>query len=122
MRLTYIKSAVMSGLLLFGVTASAQDRDRDRDRDRDDRFRNEERYHQDARDDSYWRGRLFQRVREDLEHVQYVTARFSPDEYRVSRTMQELNELQGKLDSGRYDQPELDQVIAGLQRVLSNNN
>lgn len=91
------------------------------DRDREERERNEQRYHQQNRDENWWRGHLFQRVREDLEHVQAVTFPFSPDEYRVSTTKQELNELQGKLDAGRYDQPELDRTIGGLERVLNNN-
>jgi hypothetical protein len=110
-----IKGTVVSGLLLFGTSAFAQDRDRE------ERERNEQRYHQQNRDQNWWRGHLFQRVREDLEHVQAVTFPFSPDEYRLSTTKQELNELQGKLDAGRYDQPELDRTIGGLERVLNNN-
>jgi hypothetical protein len=43
------------------------------------------------------------------------------DEFRIARTKEELSELQSKLAAGRYDQPELDNVIAGLQRVVSDN-
>ena len=127
MKHALIKTTLLSGLLVLGTSAFAQDRDRDRDRyDRDSRSpdwsQQEQRYHENGRDDSWWRGRMFQRVREDLDHVQAVTFPFSADQYRVSRTKQELNELQGKLEAGRYDQPELDRTIQGLERVLSNNN
>jgi hypothetical protein len=114
-----LKSLACSGLLMFGMTAWSQDRDRDRDRD--DRYRDEEQYHRRDRDEGWWRGHLFQRVREDLNHVQAVTSPFSSDEYRLSRTKEELSELQNKMEAGRYDQPELDDVIAALQRVVADN-
>jgi len=64
--------------------------------------------------------RLFERVRLDLDHVQ--TAAFAgADEYRIVRTKEQVGELQGKLAEGRYDQPELDEVIAGLERVVADN-
>ena len=67
-----------------------------------------------------WRMRLFDRVREDLNRVQ--TAAFpGGDEYRINRTMQDLNDLQGKLTAGRYDEPELDSVIGSLGKVVSDN-
>ena len=104
-----------SGLLLLGLTAYSQDRDRDRDRD-------EDRYHRVQRGEDWWRGRMFERVRQDLDHVQSVTFPFSPDQYRLNRVKQELNELQAKLAENRYDQPELDDVISAMQRVVSDNH
>ena len=67
-----------------------------------------------------WRMHLFERVRTDLDHVQSVAFAGS-DEYRIAQTKQEVADLQGKLIEGRYDQPELDQVVAGLERVLADN-
>jgi hypothetical protein len=87
--------------------------DRDDDtyhRDRDDWFRREN-----------WRSRFFERIRQDVEHVQSITFPGTGDEHRVSRTLHELDELQGKLEAGRYDQGELDDVIAALQRVVHDN-
>jgi len=110
-----MRSIMGSGLLLMGLTAYSQDRDRDRDRD-------EDRYHRSERGDQWWRGRMFERVRDDLDHVQSVTFPFSADQYRLTRVKQELNELQAKYAGNRYDQPELDDVISALQRVVSDNH
>jgi hypothetical protein len=63
---------------------------------------------------------MFQRVREDLNHVQSL-AFTGGDQYRIARTKEELNELQNKLVAGQYDQPELDEAIAALQRVVADN-
>jgi hypothetical protein len=113
------KSLAVASLLAFMGAAGAQDRDRDRDRNRDYDW-----YHQD-RDDRYrddrWRSRLFWQVREDLEHVQTATFPFGRDQYRLTRTKQELNELQDKLAAGRYDERELDEVIGAMQRVVADN-
>jgi len=101
-----------TALLVFGATIGmAQDRDHDRDwyQSRDTFFH-----------DQHWRGRLFERVREDLDRVQTTTFH-EGDSFRIDRTKQELNELQSKLAAGRYDQPELDEVIAALTRVVDSN-
>jgi hypothetical protein len=111
------RSGITSCLMLVGVLASGQDRDRE-----DERRRNEERYHQLERSESWWAGHLFQRVREDIDHVQAVTFPFSPDQYKLTAVKRELNELQEKYAATRYDQPELDDVIAALQRVMSDNH
>ena len=68
-----------------------------------------------------WRGQLFQRVRQDVEYVQSVTFPGSGDQFRLASTLKELDELQGKLAAGRYDEEELDDVIAALQRVVRDN-
>jgi len=99
-----------SSLLMLTVTAGAQDRDRD-----------EGRYHEGARDASWWHGRLFDRVREDLDHVQASTPRFSGDQYRLVKVKHELTELQGKYNDHGYDPGAMDDVIGSLQRVVSDN-
>ena len=77
------------------------------------------------REDSFrgqnWRGRFFDRVRQDIEHAESATFPFGKDQWRLERTKQELNELQGKLSAGRYDERELDEVIDAMQRVLQDN-
>jgi hypothetical protein len=108
------KSLIGSSLLLIGLAASAQDRERT--------VIVEKEYHQVTRGDDWWRGHLFQRVREDLDHVQAVTEPFSADEYRLGKVKEELNELQGKYESKGYDQPEMDDVIGTLERVVRDNH
>jgi len=98
-------------------------RDYDRDRGRDgDRDRDE--YHRD-RGDWYgrgeWRERFFQHIREDVEHVRSVTFPFGSDQYRLTRTLQQLDELQDKLARHYYDERELNDVIDALGRVLRDN-
>jgi hypothetical protein len=115
MRNIILSSLAGAGLLILSFNATAQDRDRYHDEDsyhhdRDAHFRGE-----------HWRGHLFERVREDLDHVQTGWTRFG-DTYRIERTKQELNELQGKLADGVYDQHEVDDVIGTLARVVRDNH
>jgi hypothetical protein len=106
-------SVAGAGLLVFSLTAVAQDQPRDDDSyhgDRDARFH-----------DEHWRGRLFDDVRLDLQHVQAVTWPGGGDTYRLDRTVGELNDLQSKLANHVYDERQLDQVIASLGMVASYN-
>lgn len=100
------------------------DRDRSYRDDRDRGYRDDDAYHRD-RDDWYrgqdWRMRFFERIREDVDHVQSHAFSSGGDQYRFARTHQELDELQSKLAAGRYDQRELDEVIAALDRVVRDN-
>jgi hypothetical protein len=103
------------GLLVFGTSIGmAQDRDRGSDstwyQGRDSFFK-----------EQHWKAHLFQRVRDDLDQVQSTTFPGGRDEFRIARTKQELGDLQTKLADNRYDQPQLDEVIAGLQRVIDSN-
>ena len=82
----------------------------------------EKEYHQTARGDEWWRGHLFQRVRDDLNHDQAVTSPFSADESRLTQVKNELNELQSEYIEKRYDQPELDDVISAMDRVVNDNH
>jgi hypothetical protein len=102
-----------AGLLVFSLTAVAQDRPRDEDSYHSDR---DARFH-----DEHWRGRLFDDIREDVQHVQAVTWPSGGDSYRLDRTVSELNQLQSKLASHVYDERDLDDVIGVLSRVVSDN-
>ena len=115
MKRLLLSSVAGAGLALFSLTAVAQDRDRDRD---NDSYRSE----RDARfNDQHWRGRLFEDVRQDVEHVQSATWPGGGDEYRLSATINQLNQLQAKLADHVYDESQLDQVIDSLGRVASYN-
>jgi hypothetical protein len=119
MKNTLLLKSLAGGLLLVAGTAYAQDRDPDQDRDR-----GYDTYHH-QRDDFYrgdrWRARMFDKVRADLDHAQSVSFPIGRDEYRIVKTKTELGELQTKLDNHQYDQPELDDAIAALSRVVSDN-
>ena len=95
------KLPVGAALVLFGATAFAQG---------------------PVRDEAFWQGHLFQRVREDLDRIQQSTPKISADEYRLVSTKHDLDELQSKLEQRRYDEPELDRTIAAVQRVENNND
>jgi len=102
----HILKASLIMLACFGFTAAAQDWYHDRDA----RFRDEQ-----------WRRHLFGHVRMDLDHVQSVTWPGGRDRYRIDRTKHELDELQGKLEHGFYDERELNGVIGSLNRVVADN-
>ncbi|HLJ49506.1 MAG TPA: hypothetical protein VKU01_26015 [Bryobacteraceae bacterium] len=92
------------GVFLLTFCAYAQDRDRDRG------------------DDRFYRGRLFEHVRGDLDRIQEGSFPLTGDWRRVVRAKQELNELQEKMDAGRRDPAELNDVIQALQAVVNNNH
>jgi hypothetical protein len=95
----------------------AMDRDRAADRGDNDYLQERERFFQGKE----WRQYLFQRVREDVEHVEHSTTPFTGDRARLSRTVGELNELQEKLRKGRYDERQLSDVMAALRAVIDEN-
>lgn len=102
-----IKASVFTGLAVFGSAAYAQ--------------RGDDRYYQTNRDEGWWRGHLFERVREDLDHIQQNTPKISGDEYRLVIVKKDLNDLQGKLASKKYDEPELDRTITAVAKVANEN-
>lgn len=112
--------------LMWGGGGDGDRRDMDRrdQRGGGDGDREHQQYQQD-RDRFFqgeaWRRNLFQRVREDVEHVQHSTFPFTGDQSRLGQTITELNELQGKLSAGHYDERELDQVLGALGSVVQNN-
>jgi hypothetical protein len=103
---------------------SRDDADRGSRDDHDRAYRDDDVYHRD-RDERFrgedMRRRFFERIREDLDHVQSGAFPFGADQYRLARTKQELDELQSKLAAGRYDERELDEVIAAMDRVVRDN-
>jgi hypothetical protein len=56
-----------------------------------------------------------------LDHVQSVTFPGGGDQFRFTSTRHKLDELQSKLAAGRYDERELEDVIAALQKVVQDN-
>jgi len=113
MRKNILLSLASAGFLVFSLapTLAAQDRDNDT-------------YHSDR--DAYfhepqWRGHLFERVKDDVQHVREVTWPGGGDQYRLERTVDQLNDLQAKLANHVYDERDLDAVIGVLSRVVSDN-
>ena len=107
-----VMAAVTSvGLLLFAATVLAQDAPDAYHGDRNVRFH-----------DEHWHGRLFEDVKKDVEHVQNVTWPGGKDNYRLSKTIAQLDQLQGKLAAHEYDQANLDEVIRTLSKVLKDNH
>lgn len=100
MKISLTKVSVLSCLAVFCVSAFAQE----------------------ARDEAFWQGHLFQRVREDLDRIQQNTPKLSTDEYRLVATKHDLDDLQGKFQSHRYDQPELDRTIGAVEKVMNDNS
>jgi hypothetical protein len=109
-----LRTVAGTGLMLFGLSASMQaQRPRDDDsyhRDRDDYFRGDQ-----------WRARMFDRVRDDLNHVQTTWFSGGGDQYRIDRAKQELNELQTAMAEHRFNERALDDVVNAMQRVVSDN-
>jgi hypothetical protein len=102
------RAAALTGFLILAGAAFSQPPDWYEHRE--ERFRGEQ-----------WRARMFTEVKEDLDHVQSKTFPVGRDEYRIVRTKQELDELQGELTAHRYSEQKLDEVIATLQRVVADN-
>lgn len=110
-----LRTVAATGLLLFGLGASMQAQPaRDDDayhRDRDDYYRGDQ-----------WRARMFDRVRDDLSHIQATSFAGIRDEYRLDRVKQQLGDLQSLMADHRYNAAELDDVLNRLQRVASDSH
>jgi hypothetical protein len=109
-----LASIAGAGLCLFSFTAGAQDR-----------LGQDQTYHS-ARDTyfhgEHWRPRVFERVKQDVEHVRSTTwPSGGGDQYRLDKTVHELSDLQDKLAKHNYDEAELTDVIASLGKVASFN-
>jgi hypothetical protein len=94
----FLGAALASGLVTFGTQAFSQERD-----------------------EAYWRGRLFDRVREDIDQVQARTPVFSSDDFRLGRAKEELTQLQKDAATGNFIDRDLDDVISTVQRVVMDN-
>jgi hypothetical protein len=91
-------TALAAGLVSFGIQGLSQERD-----------------------ENYWRGRLFDRVREDIDQVQARTPAFSSDEFRLGRAKEQLTQLQKDAATGNFVDRDLDDVISSIQRVVADN-
>jgi hypothetical protein len=111
MRHTPLRIMAAAGILFFGLSIG-----RAQYRDQDDWHHSRDSFYQGQG----WRMRLFDRVREDLDHVQQ-SAFSGGDQYRIARTKEQLNELQSKLAHHRYDVQELNEAISGMERVIADN-
>ncbi len=114
MRRFLFSSIAGISLLVFSLTAAAPDRDPGQDEnsfhsDRDAYFR------------GHWHARLFERVKEDVEHVRATAWPRGGDNFRLDKTVAELDELQTKFASHIYDDSELQRVIDTLGHVASYN-
>ncbi len=91
--------------------------------DRGSHYPDNDAYHRDREDvwrRNNWRQQMFENIRVDVEHLR-TTAFSHGDQYRLARTVQELDELQRKLAAGHYDERQLDEVTTALQRVVQDN-
>jgi hypothetical protein len=98
MKRLLLGTALAAGLVTFGIQGFSQERD-----------------------EGYWRGRLFDRVRADIDAVQARTPVFSSSEFRLDRAKEELNQLQRDASNGNFIDRDLDDVIGTLQRVVADN-
>jgi hypothetical protein len=111
-----MKKPIVFGLILFGLTA-IQAAPQTRDTDDQGWYQTRDSfYHEQG-----WRARFFERVRVDLDRVQSKTFAGGGDEYRITRTKEELTDLQSKMAASNYDEPEVDSVIGALGKVVADN-
>ena len=98
-----MRKTITAGLTLaalLGLNAAAQDWYHDRE----NRYRGED-----------WRPQVFTQVRSDLDHVWAYRAS-DKERRRLDRTRQELTQMQGDLDAGRFDNGILNDVIDSLRK------
>jgi len=108
-----IAGAALLLLTIAGAQATAQD---DQNNQNGWYQQRENYYHGEG-----WHARFFERVRLDLDHVQALD--FSgADQDRIVDAKHMLGELQRKYAEGRYDQPQLDEAIVALRRVVADNS
>ena len=109
MRKHFITGFALLSLLLMGASAFSQDT---RAHERDNDMSNER----------FYRGRLFERVRIDLDRAGDKAVPFTGDRSRVNRAKSDLNNLQREFDDGRINDRELDEVIASVEDVVRDNH
>ena len=97
-----MKPILTAGILMAAMVVSAAAQDWYHDRD--ERYRGEG-----------WRARLFLHVRADLEHV-WSNRAADRERQRLARTEEELTQMQGDLDQGRWDNGLLNDVIDSVRK------
>lgn len=63
-----------------------------------------------------WRSHVFAHVRTDLDHLGSIAFTAPREKQRTENTKRELTDLQAKLDHGRFDQGELNDVIDSMRK------
>ncbi len=111
----FLFSIAGASLLIFSLTAATPDRNPGQDEnsfhaDRDAYFNGE-----------HWHARLFERVKADVEHVRAAAWPRGGDNFRLDKTVAELDELQSQFAKKVYDDSELQRVIDTLGKVASFN-
>jgi hypothetical protein len=110
MRQLLIKTLAGSGLLLMGMTASAQYQPRPLSPQ-------ETQDQREAQDPD----RIFDRVRTDLGRIRADASPFSADSDRLTVAIQQLNQCQRVVAAGEYDRRMFYQTVASIQRVMDLN-
>jgi hypothetical protein len=93
---------VTAGIIMAALALSAVAQDWYHERQ--ERYRGEQ-----------WRAHVFMHVRTDLEHVWSGRAA-DREQRRLERTKQELTQMQGDLDQGRWDNGILNDVIDSIRK------
>ena len=104
MRNLLIQSLVGSGLLLGGLTASAQYQPPPQSR-----------YGYESND------QVLNRVRSDLDRAEDRSIPFTADRGRLTAAREQISAFQRRLDEGNYDGRELDNAINSIRRVVDLN-
>ena len=74
-------------------------------------------YHdREARYQGNWRPQVFMQVRSDLDHIGFPRSASEKEDNRLARTKQELTQMQGDLDQGRFDNGILNDVIDSIKK------
>ena len=69
----------------------------------------------------HWRNRPFEFIESELGQLRSLRWIGGSDQFRIDRTTHELTDLQKKLDNGRYNWAELEDIIDSLSRLAKNN-
>jgi hypothetical protein len=105
-----IKTLAGSGLFLMSLTASAQYQPQ-YPPPPDPRYQVQDQREVQAQ------GRLFDRIRGDLDRARAGTIPFTADRNRVSMAQDMVNDCQRALANGEYDRRQFDDTVASIQRV-----
>jgi hypothetical protein len=98
-----MKRTFTAGVILAALAFSAAAQDWYHDRE--ERFRGEE-----------WRPHVFMHVRTDLDHIWSAVRASEKERRRLQRTKEELTQMQGDLDRGRWDNGILNDVIDSIRK------
>jgi hypothetical protein len=98
-----MKRAFKAGVIIAALAFSAAAQDWYHDRD--ERFSGKD-----------WEPHIFMNVRTDLDHVWSAFGASDRERGRLERTKQELMQMQGDLDQGRWDNGILNDVIDSIRK------